>query len=458
MRVGVLGCGNVGSALVKLIAQRGSAVKARTGVELEVTAVAVRDLSRQRDPVVAASLLSTNPSAVVEDPTVDVVVELMGGIEPALGLLLRALGSGKAVVTANKELLASHGGELRAAAWKAGVPLLYEAAVAGAIPLVRPLAESLAGELVERVTGIVNGTTNYLLTRMSEDGLGYDEALAQAKSLGLAEADPTADVEGHDAAAKVAILAGVAFGCEVLASDVYREGISGLRSVDVDFAARLGYAVKLLGVAERVGGSDSAPEVALRVHPAMVPLSHPLASVRGAYNAVFVEGAAAGELMFYGHGAGGLPTASAVLGDLVDAANAMVRRSQSRPVQALVPDVQVTRALPRAAVRPMGELRTQYYLNLEVADRPGVLAAVATVFGEHAVSIRSMEQVGLRDEARLIFLTHTAREDDMMATIAGLRRLDAVEHVGAMLRVLGPEGAAGNSYGDLPLGSLGGPT
>ncbi len=326
------------------------------------------------------------------------------------------------MVTANKALLAQAGAELADLASANGVDLLYEASVAGAIPVIRPLRESLAGERVVRVMGIVNGTTNYILTRMADDGLDYADALAEAQALGLAERDPTADVEGDDAAAKAAILAGLAFGSDVVGDDVHREGITGVRAMDVAYAARLGYVVKLLAVAELV---DGGPDVSVRVHPAMVPRSHPLASVRGAFNAVFVEGEAAGELMLYGRGAGGAPTASAVLGDLIDAARNLI---QGAPAPA-----------PRRGatlVRPIEELRSAFYLNLEVVDRPGVLAAVATVFGNHGVSIRTMEQEGLGAEARLIFLTHAAREGDVQATLDDLRQLAAVDRVGAVLRVV----------------------
>jgi len=424
----VLGCGHVGGALVEILRRDADAVARRTGLRFEVIRVAVRNLGKARPHAVPVELLTHDARAVVADPAVEVVVELIGGVEPARTLVLEALRAGKPVVTANKELLANVGAELFAAARDAGVDLLFEAAVAGAIPLVRPLAHSLAGERIERVMGIVNGTTNYVLTRMSEDGVGYAEALAEAQRLGYAESDPSADVEGADAAAKAAILAGVAFNAEVVAGDVYREGIASVAPADIEFARRLGYEVKLLAVVERVGGDDARPAIAVRVHPAMVPRDHPLAGVRGPFNAVFIEGDAAGELMCYGRGAGGRPTASAVLGDLVDAAHNLRSGAAAR-----------TALRQPADLRPIDELRTQYYLTIDVVDRPGVLAAVATVFGEHRVSIRSMEQVGLGDEARLVFLTHTALEADVQATLAGLARLEVVERVGGLLRVVGPE-------------------
>jgi len=423
VRVGVLGCGNVGAALVQLLADDADTIEERTGLRLEVSRVAVRSTSRERSVQLPDDCLTSDAESVVTDPDVDLVVEVIGGIEPARSLILDALKSGKPVVTANKELLANVGAELIDAAAAAGVDLLYEAAVGGGIPLIRPLRESLAGERIQRVMGIVNGTTNYILTRMSEAGAGYSDALAEAQTLGFAERDPTADVEGFDAAAKCAILASIAFGAKVVAGDVYREGISGITTADIAYADRLGYVIKLLAIAEQADG-----EVAVRVHPAMIPKTHPLAAVRESFNAVFIEGDAVGELMLYGRGAGGMPTASAVLGDIIDAAHNL--RSGGRP-RAASPG--------RASLRSIDELRSQYYLNLEVADRTGVLAAVATVFGEHGVSIRSMEQDDEGAEARLVFITHTARERDMQATLHGLRELEAVHSIGSLLRVIGSE-------------------
>ncbi|MHB8595102.1 MAG: homoserine dehydrogenase, partial [Acidimicrobiales bacterium] len=325
VRVGVLGCGNVGSALVSMLITDAAGIEARSGVRLELAGVAVGDPDKKR-PEVPAELLTGDAKGLVVDPGVDVVVELIGGIEPARTLVEAALAAGKPVVTANKELLAAHGSALAAVAVDAGLDLLYEAAVAGAIPLIRPLRESLAGERIRRVMGIVNGTTNFILSTMSEAGLGYAEALAEAQRLGYAERDPTADVDGHDAAAKAAIVASLAFRCDVQDEDVPRQGISSVDPVDITFAAQLGYVVKLLAVAERIDGveasaSGGGPAISVRVHPAMLPRTHPLAAVRGAFNAVFIEGDSAGQLMLYGSGAGGMPTASAVLGDLIDAAH-----------------------------------------------------------------------------------------------------------------------------------------
>ncbi|MDE0194304.1 MAG: homoserine dehydrogenase [bacterium] len=421
--MGILGGGTVGAALVGLLAERRADIAARCGVDLVPVAVAVRSPERPR-PGVPAGLLTGDAAAVVAHPEVDVVVELIGGLSPARELLLAALAAGKPVITANKEVVAACGAELFAAARAAGVDLLFEAAVGGAIPLVRALRESLAGESVRRIMGIVNGTTNYILSRMTTGGSSYHDALAEAQALGYAEADPRADVEGHDAAAKAAIMAAIAFGAEVTAADVHCEGISTLSLNDIAFAGRLGHVIKLLAIAERI--DDGA--VAVRVHPAMVPEDHPLAAVRDSFNAVFVEGDAAGELMLYGRGAGGRPTASAVLGDLIDAAVNLRAGTAGGP-----PPTAPTR------IHPIDELRTAYYLALEVIDRPGVLAAVAGVFGRHGVSIRSMTQEGLGAQARIIFITHVACESDMRATLDDLRHLEAVRQVGSVLRVIADE-------------------
>jgi homoserine dehydrogenase len=430
LRVGVLGCGNVGGALVRLLVEDGERIAARTGLRLEVGAVAVRSQARERDVPVPAGRLTTDAGAVVVDPTIDVVVELIGGIEPARTLIMAALRSGKPVVTANKELLANCGSELWEAAESAGVDLLFEASVAGGIPLIRPLRESLAGERIRRVMGIVNGTTNFILSRMSETATSYGDALAEAQSLGYAERDPTADVEGYDAAAKAAILANVAFGARVVAGDVYREGISGITRSDIEVARHLGYVIKLLAIVEQTGSDDPAEAggVAVRVHPAMVPAEHPLASVRDSFNAVFIEGDAVGDLMLLGRGAGGMPTASAVLGDLLDACHNLTSGGTGRTV-----------ALRKTVLRTIDDVRSAYYLSLVVADRPGVLHAVSGVLGAHSVSVRSMEQeeVGDGSGARLVFITHPAVERDVQACLRDLHHLDVVQRVSGMLRVVG---------------------
>lgn len=431
MTIGVLGCGNVGAALVELIERQGDEIAGRTGLRLTVGKVAVRSLSKERTVAVPAELLTTDAHAVVSDPSIDLVVEVIGGIEPARELISTALKAGKPVVTANKELLANVGVELFADADRAGVDLLFEAAVAGGIPIIRPLRESLVGEPVSRVMGIVNGTTNYILTKMAEEGWTYAAALAEAQSLGYAERDPTADVEGFDAGAKAAIIATIAFGAKVVAGDVSHEGIAGITQTDIDFAGRLGYVIKLLAISERFDDGT----VAVRVHPAMVPAEHPLAGVRDSFNAVFVEGGAVGDLMFYGRGAGGYPTASAVLGDVIDAAANLAKGTHA-----------TLGSFGRAELRPVDELRSPYYINLEVLDRHGVLAEVAGVFGDHQVSIRSMEQEALPADAdtpagtaRLIFITHAAKEADVRATLSELRSLDTVRSVGSVLRVVGAD-------------------
>jgi homoserine dehydrogenase len=424
VRVGLLGCGHVGSALVRLITDNGDSIEARTGVRLQVARVAVRNLSRERDVALPASAFTNDVNAVVGDPDVDVVVEVIGGIEPARELIVEALKTGKPVVTANKELLANFGKELFETAEAAGVDLLFEASVAGGVPLIRPLRESLAGDRISRVMGIVNGTTNYILTRMTEAGASFSDALAEAQGLGFAERDPTADVEGFDAAAKAAIIATIAFGARVVAGDVYREGISELTDADMASARELGYVVKLLAVAE-----EDAHGVAVRVHPTMIPSHHPLASVRESFNAVFIEADAVGELMLYGRGAGGGPTASAVLGDLIDASKNLVSGGRGATIGALA----------RKPIRPIDEVESQFYLQLEVADQPGVLAEIAMQFGEHDVSIKSMQQIGIGAEARIIFITHQAREADLRRTVHALRDVKSVHRVGSVLRVMGDE-------------------
>jgi homoserine dehydrogenase len=420
----MLGCGVVGTGVARLLADHAAQVADRAGAAIRLQRVAVRDLARERDAAVDRAWLTDQAAEVVADPQVDVVVEVMGGIEPARRLILEALRLRKPVVTANKELLATHGSELFDAAAAAGVELRFEAAVAGAIPIVHPLKASLAGERIRRILGIVNGTTNYVLWRMATTGTGYAEALAEATELGYAEPDPSADVEGFDAAAKCAILASLAFNTRVVARDVYREGITDVTAADVAAAARMGYTVKLLAIAEEIEG-----EVSARVHPAMVPDGHPLAGVGEAYNAIFVEGDAVGRLMFYGRGAGALPTGSAVLGDLVE-----VVRNRANGARG-----GASAFLYEPRLRPMEEVDTQYYLACEVADRPGVLAQVAAVFATHGVSIRSVLQRGKGDEAQLVLVTHLAKEGAMRATLAGLERLAVVSDLVSVMRVEGEE-------------------
>jgi len=421
VRIGVLGCGNVGAAFVQLVERQADVIEARTGVRLKVVKVAVRNVSKDRGLNFADGVLVRDAHAVVDDASVDLVVELIGGIEPARELISTALGKGKPVVTGNKELLANVGHELWAQSDSSGADLLFEAAVAGGIPLIRALRESLRGEPVTRVMGIVNGTTNFILTKMAEEGADYSVALSEAQRLGFAERDPTADVEGFDAGAKAAIIASIAFGSKVVAGDVYHEGISSITAADIAIAKRLGYVVKLLAIAERQGDA-----VAVRVHPAMVPVTHPLASVRDSYNAVFVEGDAVGSLMFYGRGAGGFPTASAVLGDVIDAA-VNLRKGTHGTIG----------SFGRSSVVPIDETSSQYLVGLDVEDKPGVLHAITGVFAKNGVSIRAAEQEGIDSDARLVFITHVAREADVQACLREFRDLDVVRRTSGLLRVIG---------------------
>ena len=435
LKVALLGCGVVGTEVARLLTQHGSELSRRVGAPLELTGIAVRRPGRVRDLDVPAELFTTDATALVQ--RADIVVEVIGGIEPARTLILDAMAGGAGVVTANKVLLAEDGPTLYAAAAKHGVDLYFEAAVAGAIPLLRPIRESLAGDRIQRVLGIVNGTTNYVLDKMDTTGMGFAEAVAQAQSLGYAEADPTADVEGFDAAAKAAILASLAFHTRVSAADVHREGITAVTAADVAGARQIGSVVKLLAICERTGTPGGPGDgVSVRVHPAMIPASHPLASVREAYNAVFVEAEAAGELMFYGRGAGGQPTASAVLGDVISVA-------RNRVAGGLGPGESAYADLP---VRPMGEVLTRYHISLDVADRPGVLAQVATVFAQHNVSIETVRQQqqpareGREPEenrASLVVVTHTAADAALAATVEALAGLDSVQAVDSVMRVEG---------------------
>ena len=423
VRIGVLGCGNVGAAFVQLVERQADVIEARTGVRLQVVRVAVRNVSRDREVNLPDGVITRDASALVSDPTVDLIVEVIGGIEPARELISTAIANGKPVITANKELLANVGHELWAQSDAAGVDLLFEAAVAGGIPLIRALRESLRGEPVTRVIGIVNGTTNFILTKMTDEGADYGAALSEAQRLGFAERDPTADVEGFDAAAKAAIIASIAFGARVVAGDVYHEGISGVTASDISIARRLGYVVKLLAIAEKDSESDT---VAVRVHPAMVPVAHPLASVRDSYNAVFVEGDAVGSLMFYGRGAGGMPTASAVLGDVIDAAVNLRKETHG-----------TIGSFARVPVRPIDQTSSQFLLSLDVEDKPGVLHAITGVFAAHGVSIRAAEQEGIGEDARLVFVTHRALEADMQACVNEFRKLPIVKRASGLLRVIG---------------------
>ncbi len=424
LKVALLGCGSVGSQVARLLDEQADELANRVGARIELAGIAVRRVNHPR-PGIDRDLLTTDANGLVTRPDVDIVVEVIGGIEPARSLLLAAMKNGKSVVTANKALLAENGADIYGAAREFGADVYYEASVAGAIPLLRPLRESLAGDTVRKVLGIVNGTTNYILDRMDTSGAGFAESLEEAQSLGYAEADPTADVEGFDAAAKAAILAGLAFHTPVTAADVHREGIAEVSAADIASARTLGRVVKLLAICERVGVSG----VSVRVHPAMIPRSHPLAAVGGAYNAVFVEASSAGQLMFYGAGAGGTPTASAVLGDIVAVARNRLAGTRG-------PDASTYAGLP---VLPMGETLTRYHVSLDVDDRPGVLAPVAEAYARHNVSIQAVRQTSRGDEAQLMIVTHTARDAALSATIRDLEALPMVRAVASVMRVEGEE-------------------
>jgi len=423
VRVGIIGAGNVGGALVELLNdpdRREALLDAATG-PIELVGVAVRDAAKRRKGI-PKHLLTTDVAGLVANDDLDILVELAGGIKPARVYIETALRHGVSVVTANKALMAECGTELAQLAHQNGADLFYEAAVGGGIPILRALRTSLAGERINRVMGIVNGTTNFILSKMTSEGSDYAAALKEAQSLGYAEADPSADVEGYDAAAKVQILSSLAFGTELVGDAIARQGIVGVRSVDVEFAQRSGYVIKLLGVAERIGDSG----ISRRAHPAMIPVDHPLASVHGAMNAVFVEGVRSGPLMWLGQGAGGEATATAALGDLLDAARNRFSGRHDIPFS-------VDRTLHSVEA---GELESVFYISIDVLDRPGVLAAVASIFGENGVSIQSMEQSGFGDEARLSFLTHMALTDSVNATMKDLAKHASVDSIGACLRVI----------------------
>lgn len=423
IRIGLCGLGNVGGGVAELLRTRAALLAERAGGPLELRRVAVRDLRRARDVDLGGVPLDADPQGLATDPDIDIVVEVMGGIEPAREVALTALGRGAHVVTANKELVARHGAALRAAAVAGKAGLHLEAAVAGGIPIVKALGESLSANRLQALMGIVNGTTNYILTRMTRSGLGFHAALAEAQQLGYAEADPTADVGGHDAAAKLAILASLAFDVEVEAAAVHREGIDTISAGDIAAAADLGHVIKLLAIAK-----PHATGLELRVGPTMVPSEHPLAAVSDAFNAIFVHGDAVGDLMFYGRGAGRMPTASAVVADIVDAAQDLRRGTGPR----------IAQPLRKVTLLPMAEIVSRYYISIWVADQPGVLGAITTVLGHHGVSVESMIQKGRRQEpVDLVLVTHSARESQVRAALAEIAALPAVDRVAQVIRVEG---------------------
>ena len=418
----MLGCGVVGLQIARLLISNRSDLSSRAGADLELVKIAVRDSKVKREGL-PSNLFTSDSKSVVTDPTIDLIIEVIGGIEPAKELILSAISNGKSVITANKALLAKHGAELYAAADKANVDLYYEAAVAGAIPILRPLRESLVGDHVLKVMGIVNGTTNYILTKMDENGAAFSDALNQAQQLGFAEADPSSDIEGVDAAAKAAILASLAFHSRVTDADVYREGITKITATDVKVAKNMDMVIKLLAIAELT----TDEKISVRVHPALITRDHPLASVRDSFNAVFVEAKSAGQMMFYGRGAGGEPTASAVLGDLVAVARNRVSGGLG-PKESDYADL---------AIAQIGQTQTRYLIRLNVADKPGVLESVAHVFASHKVSIQTVRQTGSGDKAELIVMTHSSNESSLSATVKDLRNLSAVTDVASVIRVEG---------------------
>ena len=422
LKIGMLGAGVVGGQVARLLSEDHRELSTRSGARLVLSKIAVRDTSVIR-PGIDPSIFTTDADSVVNDPEIDIVIEVMGGIEPARTLILAAIANGKSVVTANKALLATHGADLYSAADKAGVDLYYEAAVAGAIPILRPLRESLVGDHVTRIMGIVNGTTNFILTKMDEEGRAFGEVLAEAQALGYAEADPTADIEGFDAAAKAAILAGLAFHTRVTAADVHREGITQITAADVAVAKSMNHVIKLLAISELT----PTDQISVRVHPVLLPRNHPLASVRDAFNAVFVEAQSAGELMFYGRGAGGAPTASAVLGDVV----AVARHRTGGAVGPRESDY------ADRAIVPIGQTNTKYLIRLNVADKSGVLAAIAQGFATENVSIQTVRQTGRGSDAELIVVTHNATEAALAATVKRLSQMDMVMSVDSVIRVEG---------------------
>ena len=423
IRIALIGAGTVGSKVASLMLEQAEDLEARSGAPLVLVGVGVKDASKSRPGIPKELITADVPGLLAKD--IDIVVEVMGGIEPARNHILDAMSRGISVVTANKELLARDGATLAAAAEKNNVDLYYEASVAGAIPILRPLRESLVGDRVKKILGIVNGTTNYILTKMDETGASFKDALSEAQKLGYAETDPSADVEGKDAAAKAAIVAQLAFHTRVTIDDVYCEGITKVSASDVKAAKEMGFVIKLLAIAERLDDES----IVVRVHPAMIPRSHPLASVREAFNAVFVEAEAAGSLMFYGRGAGGAPTASAVLGDLVAVARNKMSGRRG-PGESIYADLKV---------KPVSEAMTSYYISLQVADKPGVLAQISQKIADNNVSIQTVRQDGLENDAQLVIRTHKALEKDLAKTLEDLRNLDAVREISDYMRVEGED-------------------
>ena len=431
LRVGLMGYGTIGSGVFHLARKNAALLAESAGRPVEIVRALAKALDEVRPYPVDSHLITTDPREMLDDSGIDVFIEVMGGIEPARELSLKVLKSGRGLVTANKELVAMHGAELMKAAADSGAQYFFEAAVGGGIPIIRPLEESLGGDRILKVMGIMNGTTNFILSTMTSGGGTYADALEQAKQLGYAEADPRADVEGADAASKLAILSSIAFKVGVTSSQVYREGISLLRPEDIANAQELGYVIKLLGIAER----DDGGGISARVHPTMVPVDHPLASVSGNFNAVFVIGEAVGELMFYGQGAGSMPTATAVLGDVINIANSIGGPAASGRAY----------WLNAGNMKPIDEVKSRFYMVLKVLDRPGVLAAISGVFGDHMVSLESVVQKGIGDRAQIVLITHEVQESNFGAAREGLEKLDSVLEIPSVIRVEQPSESVGEA-------------
>ncbi|MCK8823920.1 homoserine dehydrogenase [Fuchsiella alkaliacetigena] len=422
IKVGVLGLGTVGSGVVKILSENKDGVEEKLEQPIELAKVLVKNLDKQREVELPAGVLTADPTELLENPEIDIIVEVIGGLEPTKDFVVRALKADKHVVTANKELMAKHGAELLDLATDRGVDLYFEASVAGGIPIIRSLKESLTANRIEKIMGIVNGTTNYILTKMTQEGADFDEVLAEAQASGYAEADPTADIDGYDAAYKLAILAAIAFSSRIDINEIYLEGISQVPPEDISYAQELGYVIKLLAIAKEVNG-----EIEARVHPTMIPKEHPLAAVSDVFNAVFVEGHAVGELMYYGRGAGSMPTASAVVADIIDVARNIIYDANTR----IHCGCQEAKAL-----MPMAEVESKYYLRLKVIDKPGVLSAVAKILAENEVSIASVIQQGEDGDAvPLVLITHQVTEGDIQAALKEIDNLAEVKEISSLIRV-----------------------
>ncbi len=426
IKIGLLGCGTVGSGVVKLLQENRAAIEAKTNSQLAIVKVLELDRQKCRELGIADSMIVDNIDAIINDESIDIVVELIGGIEPALSFITAAMEKGKHVVTANKDLIAEHGEEVFAAAAKNGVDFYFEASVGGGIPIVYPLKQSLAGNKIQEVIGILNGTTNYILTQMSQQGRDFEEVLQEAQQLGYAESDPTADIGGWDAARKIAILSSIAFNSRVTLADVYVEGITSISAKDILYAHELGFVIKLLAIAK-----ESNDKIQARVHPAFLPMGHPLANVNGVFNAIFVRGNAVGDVMHFGRGAGQMPTASAVVGDIIEIGRNMAFQINAR--------IGCT-CYEEKEILPIDELCAQYYVRMNVTDRPGVLAGIAGVFGANQVSIASViQKSSSADKAELILITHTVKEKHLQDSLQTLKGMDIVAQINNVIRLEGVE-------------------